>query len=105
VAAATAATAVVTAEKAAARRVVAMAAKAVKAAMAVAKAAEPPSRSDGRGRRGIRDVKQRDVREPGRAFQPRPEDQLSEDHSMTPSSATTPFGPEKPQYFTPFTVR
>ena len=47
-----------------------------------------------------------------RAFQtdpglsePTPGKVPSDFHSMTPSSGTTPCGPEVPQYFTPLTVR
>jgi len=37
--------------------------------------------------------------------EPTPGKVPSDFHSMTPSSGTTPCGPEVPQYFTPLTVR
>ena len=40
-----------------------------------------------------------------RAFQPGKTLKPSDRHSMTPSSATAPLGPEVPQYFVPLTVR
>ena len=79
--------------------------KAVKAAELAVKAAGSPSRSDGRGRRASERRKKGSERDQGRAFQPDSTTPPSDRHSMTPSSATAPLGPEVPQYFTPLTVR
>ena len=82
-----------------------MAVKAVKAVEAAVKAGGSPSRSDGRGRRASERRKKGSERDQGRAFQPGPTLELSDRHSITPSSATAPLGPDVPQYFLPLTVR
>ena len=82
-----------------------MAVKAVEAALVAVKAAGAPSRSDGRGRRASERRKKGSERDQGRAFQPDLTSWASDRHSMTPSSATAPLGPEVPQYFVPLTVR
>ena len=78
--------------------------EAVMGVMAV-KAAGSPSRSDGRGRRASERRRKGSERDQGHAFQPDLTMELSDRHSMTPSSATVPLGPEVPQYFVPLTVR
>ena len=80
--------------------------KAVEAALMAVKAGGSPSRSDGRGRIGVREETEGEREGPqGRAFQPDSTTLPSDRHSITPSSATAPLGPDVPQYFVPLTVR
>ena len=73
-------------------KAVELAVMAVMAVMAV-EAARSPSRSDGRGRIGVREEKKGEREGPGARLPARLD------------YATAPLGPEVPQYFTPLTVR
>ena len=85
-----------------------LAVKAVKAAVTAVMAVMAvmaASRPDGRGRRASERRRKGSERHQGHTFQPDLTTMPSDRHSMTPSSATAPLGPEVPQYVMPLTVR